>query len=390
MANESLIKGAAFAHGGLKTGGFVNPQAAYVQGMNTPMSEIGRRALQEAAYKRKQDEVELKNYVNKLEDIELGKVEDSMRPEVTQFLVDNKNDYAEAARLAADLDADDPRYMEAVSEMNKINSKFKALSKNLDLFKEKRTQFYDDVKNNTISKGANIDALTSLFKNNEYAIEIDEYGNLSIDNEGDLVPLTDFDEDTDYNYFLTNNEGFNTLMTLNEKANTGATKISGGLEQNYRYQLNGLFNTMGREDLMSMVYDTVISNVPLKDREDFDAGLLNIEREGELREWLSNTYLDTFKTVAAQAAKQKEIKNRPKESIAQRRARQAAEQAMKRYKEITSSPVAGASVQGRGGKSIVFIANDKGVVEPRPVRNVSLDTTVVIYEDADAQDWLTK
>jgi hypothetical protein len=390
MANETLIKGAGFASGGSQTGGFVNLQSAYVQGMNVPMSEIGRRALQEAAYKRKQDEVELKNYVNKLEDIELGKVEDSMRPEVTQFLVDNKNDYAEAARLAADLDADDPRYMEAVSEMNKINSKFKALSKNLDLFKEKRAQFYDDVKNNTISKGANVDALTSLFKNNEYDIEIDEYGNLSIDNEGDLVPLTDFDEDTDYNYFLTNNEGFNTLMTLNEKANTGATKISGGLEQNYRYQLNGLFNTMGREDLMSMVYDTVISNVPLKDREDFDAGLLDIEREGELRTWLSNTYLDTFKTVAAQAAKQKEIQNAPKESVAQRRARQAAEQAMKRYREIASSPVAGASVQGRGGKSIVFIADDKGVVKPRPVRNGSLDPTVVIYKETDAQDWLTK
>ena len=179
-------------------------------------------------------------------------------------------------------------------------------------------------------------------------------------------------------------------MTLNEKANTGATKISGGLEQNYRYQLNGLFNTMGREDLMSMVYDTVISNVPLKDREDFDAGLLNIEREGELREWLSNTYMDSLKTVAASAAKQKEIRNRPKESIAQRNARKASEAAMKRYREITSSPVAGASVQGRGGKSIVFIPNDKGGIDPRPVRNGSLDPTVIIYEDADAQDWLTK
>ena len=312
MANETLIKGAGFASGGLETGGFVNLQSAYVQGMNTPMSEIGRRALQEAAYKRKQDEVELKNYVNKLEDVEIGKVEDSMRPEVTQFLVDNKNNYAEAARLAADLDADDPAYMEAVSEMNRINSAFKSLSKNLDLFKEKRTQFYDDVRNNSISKGSNLDALNSLFKNSDYAVEIDEYGNLSVENDGEYVPMTDFEEDTEYNYFLTDAEDFNKLMKLTETATSGAVKIQGGLEQNYRYQLNGLFNTMGREDLMSMMYDTVISNTPLKDREDFDQGLFDIEREGELREWLSNTYMDSLKTVAASAAKQKEIRNRPK------------------------------------------------------------------------------
>jgi len=390
MANETLIKGAGFASGGSQTGGFVNLQSAYVQGMNVPMSEIGRKALQEAAYKRKQDEVELKNYVNKLEDVEIGKVEDSMRPEVTQFLVDNKNNYAEAARLAADLDADDPAYMEAVSEMNRINSAFKSLSKNLDLFKEKRTQFYDDVRNNSISKGSNLDALNSLFKNSDYAVEIDEYGNLSVENDGEYVPMTDFEEDTEYNYFLTDAEDFNKLMKLTETATSGAVKIQGGLEQNYRYQLNGLFNTMGREDLMSMMYDTVISNTPLKDREDFDQGLFDIEREGELREWLSNTYMDSLKTVAASAAKQKEIRNRPKESIAQRNARKASEAAMKRYREITSSPVAGASVQGRGGKSIVFIPNDKGGIDPRPVRNGSLDPTVIIYEDADAQDWLTK
>ena len=199
--------------------------------------------------------------------------------------------------------------------------------------------------------------------------------------------MTDFEEDTEYNYFLTDAEDFNKLMKLTETATSGAVKIQGGLEQNYRYQLNGLFNTMGREDLMSMMYDTVISNTPLKDREDFDQGLFDIEREGELREWLSNTYMDSLKTVAASAAKQKEIRNRPKESIAQRNAREASEAAMKRYKEITSSPTTGASVQGRGGKSIVWTGNPP---LPNAVRNGSLDPTVVIYGDADAQDWLTK
>ena len=308
MGNDTLIKGASLAYGGGQTGGFVNPQAGYVQGMNAPMSEIGRAAMQEAAYKRKQDEVELKNYVNKMEDIQLAKVEESMRPEVTQFLIDNKNNYAEAARMASDADPDDPMYAQAVGEMNKINSTFKNLSEGLDLFKKKRTEYYDDVKNNTISKGSNTDALNSLFKNSEYSITIDEYGALSVENDGEYVPLSDFDEDTEYNYFLVNNEGYNSLMTLTDKANTGATKIEGGLEDSYKYQLNGMFNTMGREDLMSMMYDTVINDTPLIDNEGFDPLLLEVENEQQLRTWLSNTYLESLKTVAADAAKKKDIK----------------------------------------------------------------------------------
>ena len=68
MANETLIKGASLAYGGNQTGGFLNPQAGYVQGVNTPMSELGQQAMREAAYKRRQDEIELKNYVNSMED----------------------------------------------------------------------------------------------------------------------------------------------------------------------------------------------------------------------------------------------------------------------------------------------------------------------------------
>ena len=385
MGNDTLIKGASLAYGGGQTGGFVNPQAGYVQGMNAPMSEIGRAAMQEAAYKRKQDEVELKNYVNKMEDIQLAKVEESMRPEVTQFLIDNKNNYAEAARMASDADPDDPMYSQAVGEMNKINSTFKNLSEGLDLFKKKRTEYYDDVKNNTISKGSNTDALNSLFKNSEYSITIDEYGALSVENDGEYVPLSDFDEDTEYNYFLVNNEGYNSLMTLTDKANTGATKIEGGLEDSYKYQLNGMFNTMGREDLMSMMYDTVINDTPLIDNEGFDPLLLEVENEQQLRTWLSNTYLESLKTVAADAARKKDIKSRPKESVGQRRARKQRAAAMDRYREIANAPIAGKVVQGSGGKSIVWVGDPPMATA---VRNGALDPTVVIYDEKDAQDWL--
>ena len=381
MANESLIKGAGFA-----ATNFLNPQAGFVQGLNTPMSEIGRAAMQESAYKRKQDEVELKNYVNKMEDIELNKVEETMRPEVTEFLVENKNNYAEAARMAADLDPEDPRYMEAVSEMNKINSSFKSLSTSLDAFKTKRTEFYADVKKNAISKGSNTDALNAMFKNDDYSIQIDQYGGLSIENEGEFVPLTDFEEDTEYNYFLVNNEAFNSIMTLTNEANSNAVKITGGLETSYKYKLNGMFNTMDREDLMSMVYDTVINDTPLVDG-DFDQALLDPENEGELRTFLSNKYLESLKVVAQQSAAQLAIKNRPKETVAQRNARQQKVARMKRYNQLAKAPKLGDMVQGKGGRAIVW-SNVDGTLTPQPVFNGQLYTKVILYDNEAVQDWL--
>lgn len=381
MANESLIKGAGFA-----ATNFLNPQAGFVQGLNTPMSEIGRAAMQESAYKRKQDEVELKNYVNKMEDIELNKVEETMRPEVTEFLVENKNNYAEAARMAADLDPEDPRYMEAVSEMNKINSSFKSLSTSLDAFKTKRTEFYADVKKNAISKGSNTDALNAMFKNDDYSIQIDQYGGLSIENEGEFVPLTDFEEDTEYNYFLVNNEAFNSIMTLTNEANSNAVKITGGLETSYKYKLNGMFNTMDREDLMSMVYDTVINDTPLVDG-DFDQALLDPENEGELRTFLSNKYLESLKVVAQQSAAQLAIKNRPKETVAQRNARQQQVARMKRYDKIAKAPKLGDFVQGKGGRAIVWSDVD-GTLTQQPVLNGKLYTKVILYDNEAVQDWL--
>jgi hypothetical protein len=322
-----------------------------------------------------------------METVDLAKVEESMRPEVTEFLVANKKNYAEAARLASDLDADDPMYMKAVSEMNQIDAAFKALSGNLDMFKKKRTEFYDDVKANNISKASNKDALNSMFKNSDYAIEIDEFGALSIENDGEYVPMTDFEEDTEYNYFLTDNEDFTKLMDLTNSANSGATVISGGLEQSYKYKLNGIFNTMGREDLMSMMYDTVINDVPLKDREDFDLGLFEVEREDELREWLSDTYMNSLKTVAASSAKQKEIANRPKPTRGEILKIQNVKKVTSYFNKMKS--VANSFIPGLlASRSIVTKDLGDGTIGFIPVLNGAQQTDFFLRNDEEALTWL--
>ena len=336
MANQNLITGA-----GIAADKFVNPVTSFTAGaaVGSQISDMARIAMQQNLYQKRQDEVEMKNYVNSFDgdQFNVAKVEESMRPEVNDYLIKSRNEYSEAAKLASKLDAEDPRYAEAIATMNRINNSFENLSTGLDGIKNKRTKFYEDVKNNTISEASDVSKLNSLYKDPDFDIVIGPSGDITLNHNGEYVALESFDDDTEYNYFLINNEGFNNIMTLTDKAQKGGAKIEGGLEQNYQYQLNQMFNTMGREDMESMLYDTVISDTPLNLRPDFDPALLDIENDQALRKWLSNTYLQSLKTVAKGSYDQKRAEANRKISDAARRSRKIAEAKQKVNESSTSN-----------------------------------------------------
>ena len=336
MANQNLITGA-----GIAADKFVNPGTSFTAGaaVGSQISDMARIAMQQNLYQKRQDEIEMKNYVNSFDgdQFNVAKVEESMRPEVNDYLIKSRNEYSEAAKLASKLDAEDPRYTEAIATMNRINNSFENLSTNLDGIKNKRTKFYEDVKNNTISNASDVSKLNSLYKDPDFDIVIGPSGDVTLNHNGEYVALESFDDDTEYNYFLVNNEGFNNIMTLTNKAQNGAAKIEGGLEANYKYQLNQMFNTMGREDMESMLYDTVLSDTPLNLRPDFDPALLDIENDQALRKWLSNTYLQSLKTVAKGSYDQKRAEANRKINDAARRSRKIAEAKQKVNESSTSN-----------------------------------------------------
>jgi len=140
---------------------------------------------------------------------------------------------------------------------------------------------------------------------------------------------------------------------------------------------------------MSMMYDTVINNTPLKDRADFDQGLFDIEREGELREWLSNTYMDSLKTVAASAAKQKEIRNRPKPNRSEIVNNQKIKKVTEYFNKMKGQPRT--FIPGRRSSiSIQTVARADGSgVDYVPVENGSIKTDIELNNDAEALAWLT-
>ena len=398
MADNTLIQGAGIAAGGAKTGGFTDIGGAFMAGALN-MSPQAQMAIRQNIYNKRQDAIELKNYVNNMGDINVNKVEESMRPEVNDFLIKQRNEYAEAAKMASKLDAEDPAYAEAISKMNSINASFKSLSENLDKFKTNREQYYEDVKNNSISdaNGVSVENLNSLYKNNDYDIIIGPGGSFQIAHNNEYIPFEDFDKDSDYNYHLINSEGFNQIMTLTDNAHKNAKKIEGGLETNYRYKLNSTFNNMEREDLLSMVYDNALdADNPIIDREDFytqtDADgnkidLLNIENDQALRNYLSNTHLNALKDVAKKSQRKKEIKDRPKTSKTEILNNRKKSEVKKNYEANKNIP--GRRIQGRlSSRSIVVKDDGQGGVKLVPVENGSPRADFYIADDASALDWL--
>ena len=400
--NNALIKGAGMTTGN-QQGGFVNPMVGFAAGVGQP-SQAAIMARRQNEYKKRQNQIELTNFVNNMGDVPINKVEESMRDEVNQFLITKRNEYAEAAKQAAILDAQDPEYAKAVSKMNEINLAFKNLSSNLDSFKEKREQFYEDEKNNVISdasrESGNVDRLNSLFKNSNYDITIGPGGSFTIFNDDQYIPFEDLSKDSEYNYFLVNNEGFNSIMDLTNTVHSNAAKLEGGYKTNISYKLNNIINSMGREDLLSMAYDNVLgSEIPIVDREDFydqvdingdSIDLLLPENDELLRKYLvNNVYMTSLSTVANKAYKQKVKDDAPSRSMSMIRFDRDVAKINKRLEGIGMNGPKGQSVQGmKGGRSVIWIDDGAGGTQPAAVKDGTIDTSVIFYSLDDIKDYL--
>lgn len=400
--NNALIKGAGMTTGN-QQGGFVNPMVGFAAGVGQP-SQAAMMARRQNEYKKRQNQIELTNFVNNMGDVPINKVEESMRDEVNQFLITKRNEYAEAAKQAAILDAQDPEYAKAVSKMNEINLAFKNLSSNLDSFKDKREQFYEDEKNNVISdasrESGNVDRLNSLFKNSNYDITIGPGGSFTIFNDGQYIPFEDLSKDSEYNYFLVNNEGFNSIMELTNTVHSNAAKLEGGYKTNISYKLNNIINSMGREDLLSMAYDNVLgSEIPIVDREDFydqvdingdPIDLLLPENDELLRKYLvNNVYMTSLGTVANKAYKQKVKDDAPSRSMSMIRFDRDVAKINKRLEGIGMNGAQGQSIQGvSGGRSVIWISDGAGGTQPVAVKDGTIDPQVVFYSLDDIKDYL--
>jgi hypothetical protein len=136
MANNQLIKGAA-----LTSKKFVDVGAAVGDGINYSKGSGNYKNPRVA--KNQAIQAKVNAYMGKMKtDMDFTSFSPGETATMRSFLVDQRDKYAEAAKMAASFsDTSDPAYMEHVDIMNGVNNSFTNLAKQLESYKTGKVEY---------------------------------------------------------------------------------------------------------------------------------------------------------------------------------------------------------------------------------------------------------
>ena len=155
MANNQLIKGAAVTGKKfLDIGAAVGEGLSYSQGKGN--YENPRVAKNQAIQSR------VNNYMDKMKtDMDFTSFSAGETSTMRNFLVDQRDKYADAAKMAASFsDTTDPSYMEYVDIMNGVNNSFTNLAKQLESYKTGKVEYAQGQLNGIYSDGTDEEVAT--------------------------------------------------------------------------------------------------------------------------------------------------------------------------------------------------------------------------------------
>jgi len=262
--------------------------------------------------KRMYEDKEIRKYIDNLgPGAEIDKLPGSMQKPVTDFLNSSRMKYGELARRVAKTPAGSPFYMQARSEMNKIQSQFKNLSSQLDNFKNLKQEYLSDFDSGVISKGSDSSILKRLFSTDDYLIDLSN-GSLEFTlNDGSKVSASNLPK-----YFNRNAKAVNGLLKLNQQAYKNALPIDKTSDYLYRRQVRQLVTQGGRDGLLSLATDVFLDNamIDVDNLNDPNYYLLAEENHEQLRDFVINSWMDGISTASNEAYTRKQRRSKPQGS----------------------------------------------------------------------------
>ena len=247
MANQQLIQGELFAAtGGIKDGGFldiagtVGAELKEVNNYMTSARDNRQRVIKEAQAKAKAVDNQIAGYVNKMKsNVDLTGVPPAQQKAIQGFLIDQKDQYVQAANEIVKYSASDPEYMYYADIMNSVNNSFVNAANTLKTYKASQTEFIDDFQNGRLSDGdlalkkqaGEIYSPTATF-----TVENGDF--IFTDSSGNKVNYRDFKNPA--------NKAYKTATSIANIANTvykSGAKLAPTQEATIRLQLEEAFNT---------------------------------------------------------------------------------------------------------------------------------------------------
>lgn len=221
---------------------------------------------------------------------------------IRNFLIAQRNRYAEAASAAAKIgDASSPDYQYYVDIMNSVNNSFSNLRSQLNSYKENKVEFAEGVRSGLWSEGNEDGAYAKAArmyglvdgKKTDASFKIGEDGNLGFDIDGEIVSYSDFEQPFTKDFATANK-----ILKLSSDLYTAGNELSGPKKDMLRMQLSSMLtdpNTM-----KSLIKDFDGDGLKLSDI------VYNEQNPEETRDNIINRLLGSFGDVAAQGKAEKD------------------------------------------------------------------------------------
>lgn len=308
--DKTTLDLAAYAASGMtpeeyrKTGGYRNV-------VSSATAELGNALVKYAEFEKKQQEAtnqKIAGYMQSLNsEVDITSLTESQQSAVTQFLVEQKRAYANAAMNIVKFDPTDEQYMEYISVMNGVNNKVKNLAGQIDTYNEQKLKFVQDVNSGAISDGNDIGefALTSDALTNNASLLVDTSGNLAFANEaGEITKYNELP-----NYFNKDFKTANSLTKLMDTVYSKGQSVDASMERMLRMQLSNMISQGGRSTLLSIANDDFFVEGGLGI---IDPTLYEKGNEKDLKERVIDGYIQALKDTAAEGAKRNTKNNNVK------------------------------------------------------------------------------
>ena len=296
--NKQLVAGEAF----VRQSSQPTWNKALTTGLNNSLSELYKRNAVKKA-ERQAANARVSGYINQLNsDIDLTNLTDGQQKAVTNYLVEERNKYAESARQIAKIeDTASEEYLNLRDQMNGIQRSFGNLANQLNGYKEDKISYLKDFDDNRVSDGNEIGSLSKASR-----IYTNE-GSMGI-GPGGQVTFWDDDKLKYENYstiqkpFLKDFAAADSILQLNESVYNAGQSLSGARQDMVRNKLKNMINSGGRDTLLSLASDDFLIEGGLNLQ---DPSLFEPENQELLSEMVLDSYMDAITNTASQGANDK-------------------------------------------------------------------------------------
>ena len=249
-------------------------------------------------------EQQLETYLNKLpQDVDLTQVPDKYRNNIANFLSVQKSKYVDLANQVNDYEVGSEMYMSLSNQMNNIRNSFENLSTQMKNYGANKKEIIDNIRDQSTSLSpenqVNVNLLRSVY-NEEFDLNIDEYGNVGFIGDDGMVSMNDLP-----GYELKDYGAAKGLMSAAENVYKNGVILKQGdfMYNKYRNDLRLGIDKGGRNTLMSLIYDDLVGDTRLAD-DPYIAQNVEAYRNGNMTfEALKDVVVDNYMDVLVNHSK---------------------------------------------------------------------------------------